>query len=61
MVLSTAGDQLPAMPSLDVGGSVMALPLHTGPIGSKVGVIRPVMVISMLVGTPQLAASGVKV
>jgi hypothetical protein len=38
VVLLTAGDQVPAIFSFDVGGSVIVEPLHTGPIGSKVGV-----------------------
>ena len=38
-VLSTAGDHVPAIPSFDEPGSVIVAPLHTGPNGSKVGVI----------------------
>ena len=44
VVLLTAGDQVPAMFSLDVEGSVIVEPLHTGPIGSKVGVTCEVTV-----------------
>jgi hypothetical protein len=38
VVLLTAGDHVPAIFSFDVAGSVIVEPLHTGPIGSKVGV-----------------------
>ena len=58
----TAGFQLPFTPFSEVAGNAGATAFwQMAPIGSKVGVIRSVMVISMLVGTPQLAASGVKV
>ena len=38
VVLLIAGDHVPAIFSLDEPGSVIVAPLHTGPIGSKVGV-----------------------
>ena len=38
VVLFTAGDHVPAIPSFDEPGSVIVEPVHTGPIGSKVGV-----------------------
>jgi hypothetical protein len=37
-VLLMAGLQVPAMPSLDVAGSVMVAPLHTQVSQSKLGV-----------------------
>ena len=38
-VLLIAGDHVPAIPSFEEVGSVLIEPLHTGPIGSKVGII----------------------
>ena len=38
-VLLIAGDHVPPIPSFEEPGSVMLEPLHTGPIGSKVGII----------------------
>ena len=51
VVLSIAGDHVPAIPSLDEPGSVIVEPLQTGPIGSKVGVTCAVTVtVSCAVG-----------
>src|SRR5215204_2844255 len=60
-VLFTAGDQVPAMPSFEVGGSVMADPLHTGPTGSKLGVTCGVTVTISVAVVAQLLPVGVKV
>ena len=61
-MLTNAGDQVPVMPFSEAAGNTGAVaPAQNAAIGSKVGVIWSVMVISIVVDTPQLAASGVKV
>src|SRR5215208_3613705 len=60
-VLFTAGDQVPAMPSLEVAGSVMVDPLHTGAIGSKVGVTCGVTVTLSVAVVAHVLPVGVKV
>src|SRR6187399_2759023 len=56
-----AGLQVPAMPSFDCAGSVMVEPLHTGPIGSKVGVTCGVTVTVSVAVVAQALPVGVKV
>jgi hypothetical protein len=60
VVLSIAGDHVPLMPLVDVAGSVNVPPSHIGSIGSNVGTILSLTVISIVVGTPQ-GSSGVNV
>ena len=61
VVLLTAGDQVPAMFSLDVEGSVIVAPLQTGPIGSKVGVTCEVTVTVSCAVVAQVLPDGVNV
>ena len=61
MVLFTAGDHVPAIPSFDAGGSVIVAPLHTGPIGSKVGVTCGVTVTVSCAVVAQVDPVGVNV
>ena len=60
-VLLTAGDHVPAMFSLDAEGSVIVEPLHTGPIGSKVGVTSGVTVTVSCAVVAQVDPDGVNV
>ena len=60
-VLLMAGDQVPAMPSLEVAGSVMVAPLHTAAIASKVGVTWGVIVTVSVAVVAQVLPVGVKV
>ena len=60
-MLLMAGDQVPAMPSLEVDGSVMVEPLHTAGIASKVGVTCGVTVTVSVAVVAQLLPVGVKV
>ena len=62
LVLITAGDQVPAIPLLEVAGNAGAVLFRQiSPITSKVGVVAGVTLIVMLTGTAQMPASGVKV
>ena len=61
VVLFTAGDQVPAMFSLEVPGSVIVEPLQTGPIGSKVGVSSGVTVTVSCAVVAQVDPVGVNV
>ena len=61
LVLSTAGLQVPAIPSLEVAGSVKVPPLQIGAIGSKLGVACvPTVTVSVAV-VAHSPAAGVKV
>ena len=58
----TAGDQVPAIPLLEVAGNAGAVLFRQiSPITSKAGVVAGVTLIVMLTGTAQMPASGVKV
>ena len=58
----TAGDQVPAIPLLDVAGNAGAVEFRQiSPITSKVGVVAGVTLMFIVTGTAQMAASGVKV
>ena len=48
-VLFGAGLHVPVIPSFEVVGSVKVVPLQTGPIGSKVGVVCGVIVTVIVV------------
>ena len=61
VVLLTAGDHVPAIFSLDEPGSVIVEPLHTGPIGSKVGVTSGVTVTVICAVVAQADPDGVNV
>jgi hypothetical protein len=61
VVLLTAGDHTPAMFSLEEPGSVIVEPLHTGPIGSKVGVTCEVTVTVSCAVVAQVLPDGVNV
>ena len=62
LVLITAGDQVPAIPLLEVSGNAGAVLFRQiSPITSKVGVVAGVTLIVMVTGTAQMPASGVKV
>ena len=58
----TAGDQVPAIPLLDVAGNSGAVEFRQiSPITSKVGVVAGVTLIFIVIGTAHIPASGVKV
>ena len=62
LVLITAGDQVPAIPLLEVAGNAGAVLFRQiSPITSKVGVVAGVTLMFIVTGTAQTAASGVKV
>src|SRR5678816_1132067 len=61
LVLSTAGDQVPVMPLVDVVGSVMVPPVHTAGIASNAGVICGVTVTVSVVVVAHCPAAGVQV
>ena len=61
-VLITAGDQVPAIPLLEVAGNAGAVLLRQiSPITSKVGVVAGVTLMLMVTGVAHTPASGVKV
>ncbi len=60
-VLFTAGDHVPGMPSLDCAGKLMVPPLHTGAMGSNVGVSFGLTVTCKVVVVAHSPGSGVKV
>jgi len=62
VLLTTAGDQVPVMPLIDVVGNTgAAVPEQIGAMAAKVGVTFGVTVISIVVGIAHWPASGVKV
>ena len=62
LVLITAGNQVPAIPLLEVAGNAGAVLLRQiSPITSKVGVVAGVTLILMVTGVAHTPASGVKV
>ena len=62
LVLITAGDQVPAIPLLEVAGNAGAVLFRQiSPITSKVGVVAGVTLIFIVTGTAHIPASGVKV
>ena len=60
-VLFGAGLHVPVIPSFEVVGSVKAVPLQTGPTGSKVGVVCGVIVTVIVVVVAHWPAAGVNV
>ena len=62
LVLITAGDQVPAIPLLEVNGNAGAVLLRQiSPITSKVGVVAGVALMLMVTGPAHCPASGVNV
>mgnify|MGYP006262631575 CR=1 FL=1 len=62
LVLITAGNQVPAIPLLEVAGNAGAVLLRQiSPITSKVGVVAGVTLMLMVTGVAHTPASGVKV
>ena len=58
--LSTAGDQVPVMPSLEVDGNVNVSPSHIGPVCVKLGVVVCSTTMVIVVSEAHCPASGVK-
>jgi hypothetical protein len=62
VLLTTAGDQVPVMPLIDVVGNTGAVvPAQIGAIAAKVGVTAGVTVTSIVVDVAHCPAAGVKV
>ena len=62
VLLTTAGDQVPVIPFVDVNGNTGAVdPSHIDVTGLKVGVMPGVTVTSNVVGVAHWPAAGVKV
>ena len=61
-LLTTAGDQVPVIPLVELVGSTGATePAQNAGIAAKLGVIGSEIVTVIVVGTPQVAPVGVKV
>jgi len=62
VLLTTAGDQVPVMPFIDITCNAgAAVPEQIGAIAAKVGVTAGVIVTSIVVGVAHCPASGVNV
>ena len=62
VLLMVAGLQVPVMPFVDVPGNAGAVdPLHTGPMGPKVGIVPLVTVTDRVVTLAHCPALGVNV